>query len=101
MCDNAKEFVQGKFKAYLDSEGIQLYTLVPHSPQMNGIAKRMNRTIIEGACAMLLEAKLPKRYWTLAFKMMAYLRNRSLMHANEGKTPYEAFYGGAPDIGNL
>ena len=101
MCDNAKEFVQGRFKAYLDEQGIQLYTSVPHSPQMNGIAERMNRTIVEGARAMLLEAKLPKRYWTLAFRTMAYLRNRSPTRANEGKTPYEVFYGEVPDISNL
>jgi hypothetical protein len=68
---------------------------------MNGIAERMNWMIIEGACAMLLEAKLPKCYWTLAFKMMAYLQNRSLTCTNEGKTPYKVFYGEVPDISNL
>ena len=67
MCDNAKEFVQGRFKAYLDAEGIQLYTSVPHSPQMNGVAERMNQTIVEGALSGFLH------YFPLFYLMFAYL----------------------------
>lgn len=61
----------------------------------------MNRTIVEGARAMLIDSQLPKKYWTLAFQTMAYLRNRSPTRANDFRTPYEVFYGAKPNLVHL
>ncbi len=37
--DNAKEYTEGKFKTYLQEEGITLETTAPYSPAQNGIAE--------------------------------------------------------------
>ena len=46
----------------------------PHTPEENGMAKRLNRTIIQMARAMLHWAELPKTFWEAA-KTANYLRN--------------------------
>ena len=50
--------------------------LVPHSPQQNGIAERMNRTPQEAALSMNLHAGVSKALWTEAVCSAAYIRNR-------------------------
>jgi len=101
MADNRPEFTQGQLKAYLDERGIVLLTSVSYTPEQNGIAERMNRTIIKMACSMLIDAALPKKYWSLAFTVVAYLRNRSPTRANGYRTLYEVFYGEKPDLHHL
>ncbi len=46
---------------------------VPHSPQQNGVAERLNRTLV----AMLSHSNLPNRFWAEAVSTAAYLRNRT------------------------
>ena len=53
---------QGQFKEYCRSEGIQLEYTVPKMPELNGLAERMNRTIMERVRSMLAHAKLPKMF---------------------------------------
>src|ERR1700761_1863033 len=50
---------------------------------------------------MLIDAKLPKKYWSLSFQAMAYLRNRSPTRANDYQTPYEVFYGEKPNLAHI
>ena len=34
-----------------------------HTPQQNGTAERLNRTLIEGIRTMLADSKLPHSFW--------------------------------------
>ena len=43
--------------------GIQLKYTVPKMPELNGLAERMNRTIMERVRSMLAHAKLSKMFW--------------------------------------
>ena len=52
------------------------------------------------ARAMLLDAKLPIRFWGEAVITACYLRNRILIGPN-GNTPEEAYSGKRPNIGYL
>ena len=45
---------------------------VPHSPEQNGVAERMNRTLMESARSMLSHAGLSNRYWAEAVATAAY-----------------------------
>ncbi|KAG8490246.1 hypothetical protein CXB51_015516 [Gossypium anomalum] len=45
--DNGLEFCSDKFNKLCQSEGIVRHLTVRHTPQHNGIAERMNRTIME------------------------------------------------------
>ncbi|KAL8112467.1 hypothetical protein AgCh_019972 [Apium graveolens] len=46
------------------------------TPQQNGVAERMNRTLNERAKSMRLPAGLPKMFWADAVSTTAYLINR-------------------------
>lgn len=61
--DNGGEYISKEFEAYLKSKGINHQLTVPHSPEQNGVAERMNRTLMESARSMIAHARLPNRYW--------------------------------------
>ena len=51
--DNGGEYMSKEFQTYLTSKGIEHQLTVPYSPQQNGVAERLNRTLMESARAML------------------------------------------------
>jgi hypothetical protein len=53
----------GDFKHYCISNGIRHERSILKTPQHNGVAERMNRTIVERVRTMLSHAKLPKSFW--------------------------------------
>ncbi|KAJ3531525.1 hypothetical protein NM688_g7562 [Phlebia brevispora] len=99
--DNAKEYVQGDFKAYLDSHGIILQTTAPYSPAQNGVAKRLNRTVAEHVRAMLIAHNVPRFLWQDGAAYAIFCKNRCPTCALLSKTPYEVFWGRRPDIQDL
>ncbi|KAG8503399.1 hypothetical protein CXB51_001318 [Gossypium anomalum] len=54
--DNGLEFCSDEFNRLCKSEGIMRHLTVRHTPQQNGIAERMNRTIME-------KKKTPQEVW--------------------------------------
>ena len=85
--DNGGEYVSQEFETYLKSRGKRHELMVPHSPQQNGVAERMNRTLMESARSMLAHAGLPDSYWAEAVTAAAYLRNRKhLMSDGMGRS---------------
>ncbi|PSC67067.1 Retrovirus-related Pol poly from transposon TNT 1-94, partial [Micractinium conductrix] len=77
-----------------------LHETNPYSPQQNGKAERLNRTLWEKARPMLSDAGLPKHLWADAIVTANYLRNRSPLSGRD-KTPFELFYGTKPDVSHL
>jgi hypothetical protein len=73
---------------------------VPYTPQQNGKAERLNRTLLERARSMLAESGLPRSLWGEAIRTANYLRNRAPV---KGKplTPWELFVGRKPDVSHL
>ena len=51
--DNGGEFTSGEFKTFCSEVGIKRELSTPYNPQQNGVAKRMNRTIMEAVKAMI------------------------------------------------
>ena len=49
---------------------------IPKTPQQNGVAKHMNRTLNKRAKSMRLHAGLPKTFWADAVSTATYLINR-------------------------
>ena len=100
--DNGGEYLSREFKAYLRSKGIRHELTVAHSPEQNGVAERMNRTLVESARAMIAHAGLPNRYWAEAVATAAYVRNRTPTTAiKQNTTPYERWYGRKPNLSHL
>ena len=99
--DNAGEYTSAAFTAYLKKEGVCHEFTVPKTPQQNGVAERMNRTLVEAVRSMLSNANLPKKFGAEALSTAVYLRNRSPTKAFQGKTPYEAWMKEKTDVGHL
>lgn len=99
--DNGGEYTSREFESYLRVEGIRHERSVPKNPEQNGVAERMNRTLMEAVRSMLSGAGLPQRFWAEALATAAYLRNRSPTKALEKKTPYEAWTGEKPVVDHL
>ncbi|PSC67594.1 Retrovirus-related Pol poly from transposon TNT 1-94 [Micractinium conductrix] len=98
--DNGGEFCNSTLSEFYTSQGVLHETTNPYSPQQNGKAERLNRTLWEKARPMLSDAGLPKHLWADAIVTANYLRNRSPLSGRD-KTPFELFYGTKPDVSHL
>ncbi|KAH9764272.1 hypothetical protein KPL70_001465 [Citrus sinensis] len=99
--DNGLEYCSKEFEDFYKYKGIARHRTVTYTPQQNGLAERMNRTIIERVRCMLLNANLSKGFWAEAVTTAAYLINRSPSSALGFKTPQELWSGKPPDLSNL
>ena len=73
--DNGGEYIDGGFSEYCAAQGIRMEKTIPRTPQQNGVAERMNRTLNERTRSMRLHAGLPKTFWTDVGNTAAYLIN--------------------------
>ncbi len=85
--DGGGEYCNRAFRAYLDKLGVEHEVTPPYTPQYNGIAERINRTLMEMARAMLSQAGLPHSFWAEAVVVACYLKNKCPHSALDGKTP--------------
>lgn len=67
-CDNGYEYISSEIKQFFESRGIQFEFTIRYTQQQNGIAERMNCTILQKARCMLLNSKLEKVFWSEAVK---------------------------------
>ena len=74
--DNGREYCSKAFDAYL-KENFTHQLTVPYNPAQNGVAERMNRTVVESARSMLSHSNMPNEFWAQAVNTSLYLRNRS------------------------
>nr|AAR87163.1 putative polyprotein [Oryza sativa Japonica Group]AAU89150.1 integrase core domain containing protein [Oryza sativa Japonica Group]ABF98081.1 retrotransposon protein, putative, Ty1-copia subclass [Oryza sativa Japonica Group] len=99
--DNGGEFCSDAFDDYCRKEGIVRHHTIPYTPQQNGVAERMNRTIISKARCMLSNARMNKRFWAEAANTACYLINRSPSIPLNKKTPIEIWSGMPADYSQL
>ena len=62
---------------------------IPETPQQNGVAERMNRTINERARSMRLHFGFPKMFWADAVNTTIYLINHDPSVPLEHRLPEE------------
>jgi transposase InsO family protein len=79
--DNGMEFCGREFNKFYKDEGIANHRTVSHTPQQNGVAERMNRT--------------------LGKSMLHALVNRFSSTAIDCKTPYDVWSGTPANYSNL
>ena len=99
--DNGGEYTSGEFQAHLKDCGIRHELTIPKTPEQNGAAERLNRTLVEATRAMLLDSQLPQRFWAEAVSTAAYLRNRSPTSVLNSMTPHQAWFGQKPGVEHL
>ena len=99
--DNGTEFVNKTVTGICQQNGIIHQRSVPYSPQQNGVAERMSRTIMEKARSMLFYKGVPTEWWGEAVNTAVYLINRSTNTANPEITPYELAFKMKPHMDHL
>jgi transposase InsO family protein len=98
--DRGGEYRSQRLVNYLKEEGIKEEFTVGYCPEQNGIAERKNRTLVEAARTMLIEAKLPRNHWAEAVNMANYIQNRTV-DEEKGKSPFEIIYNRKPNYEKL
>jgi hypothetical protein len=64
-------------------------SLIPYTPQQNGVVERKNHTLIEVAKTMLDEYKTSDRFWAEVINMACHTTNCLYLHKLLKKTSYE------------
>ncbi|KAL4324380.1 hypothetical protein GQ457_11G032480 [Hibiscus cannabinus] len=90
--DNRGEY-RGPFEEYCKSYGIRFEKTPPKTPQLNGVAERMNKTIEERVRSMLSNAQLSKSFWGEAVKIATKIVNHSPSSALDGEIPEQVWIG--------
>ena len=99
--DRGGEYLSEAFNQHLQKAGTARKLTTHDTPQLNGIAERLNRTLLERIRAFTHTSGLPKSLWGEALRQATWLKNRTATHALDGKTPFEALYGRPPDLSAL
>jgi transposase InsO family protein len=89
--DGGGEYITVNLRSFCDDHGVNLRHTQPYSPQQNAIAERINRTIAEGAAALLVQAGLPQCFWEEAVNHFVFIKNRTPHKKLEGKNPQEVW----------
>jgi transposase InsO family protein len=96
---NGGEYIAKDLTGFFVSRGIIHEFTPPESPESNGVAERLNRTIGEAHRAMPESAvTYDKKLWAEAVLTSGYIKNRQPHSALRNLTPFEAFYGSKPSI---
>nr|GEZ68401.1 retrovirus-related Pol polyprotein from transposon TNT 1-94 [Tanacetum cinerariifolium] len=99
--DNGLELCNQEFEQLCIESGIGRYLTVAGTPQQNGVAERMNKTLIDKVRCLLIRSGLPKTFYAEATCTAAYRINRSPSRAIEKKTPMKMWSGHPSDYGML
>ena len=97
--DNAPEFKTASRKLR-ELHPFAHFCSIPHVPQSNGIIERFNRTLLEGALALLATAAFPVTWRPLALTMRRVMRN-GFKIGKGGLAPYIRHFRRHPEFRQL
>lgn len=99
--DNGLEYCNKELRDFFDKLGIKHERSCIETPQMNGVAERINRTLMDLVRSMLTSTKLPPSFWAEATSAAAYVKNR-MIHANlENRVPEGIWNEKPPSVKHL
>nr|GEV83451.1 hypothetical protein [Tanacetum cinerariifolium] len=84
-----------------EQEKAKEHLIHPNLFQIQGIVERINRTLVEAAKTMLIFSRAPLSLLAEAIATACFTQNRSIIHRQFNKTPYELINGRKPDISFL
>ncbi|CAI7861019.1 unnamed protein product, partial [Closterium sp. NIES-54] len=61
--DGGGEFVNAELEKWMKTKGIKHDVTTPYTPQQNGAAERLNRTLVEAVHSLLQHSKLGSEWW--------------------------------------
>ena len=99
--DNGTEFKNMEFRNFCEGKGIvQEFTPV-HTPECNGVAERLNRTLLEKCRSMLADCGQEKSFWGESLMAATYLKNRTPSRTIGMKLPIEMWSGNQAKLGHI
>nr|GEU61594.1 retrovirus-related Pol polyprotein from transposon TNT 1-94 [Tanacetum cinerariifolium] len=100
--DNGLEFYNREFEQLCNESEIARQSTVVGTPQQNGLAERMNRTLMDKVPCLLIQSGLPKTFWAEATCTTTIDSDcRKAWTTIEKKTPMEMWPGHPSDYGML
>lgn len=87
--DGGGEYVNKELASFCEQLGIDMEQTSAYSPEQNGIAERINRTLCEGTYAMLRHANLPLLFWEEAMSNFVFIKNRTPHTKLKGQRPID------------
>ncbi|SGY62767.1 BQ5605_C007g04732 [Microbotryum silenes-dioicae] len=99
--DNGGEYVSTAFNGFCVARGIRRELTIPYTPEQNGRAERLNRSIVEGTLALLIDSGLPRTCWDEAAMCYIHTKNLSPHAALKGGVPNCRWSGAPPTVGAL
>lgn len=102
-CDNGGEYSSKEWKQFTQQHGIQMLYTVPHTPEQNGVAERLNRTLFNMTRCFLNDSnRLTKPLWAELVRTSCYIKNRLPCSSNEQfKSAYEMLFNRPPSLSHL
>lgn len=73
----------------------------PYTPQQNGVAERLNRTILEKVRSLLSETGLGESFWAEASSTVVYIINRTPSAPLGFEIPEQIYTGREPDYSHM
>ena len=99
--DRGRKFMSDGFTQFLEEHSITHEALAPQTPQQNGVAERMNQTLLGGACAMVQHTGTTKGFWAKAIGVATHIINHAPRKHLAWRTPYEILFGRVPNVSYL
>ncbi|DAZ96543.1 TPA: hypothetical protein N0F65_011220 [Lagenidium giganteum] len=96
--DNGGEYENKKFRQYCAEHGIVRQTSAPYSPQQNGLAENMNRSLVDMSRSLLAYMHMDKLWWGGALSTAAHIINRVPNTLRPQCSPFEVFNGHKPSL---
>ncbi len=99
--DHSGEYLSAAFDKHLQSTGTARRLTIHDSPALNGVAERLNRTLVERIRAFTHSSGMPRFLWGEALKHATWLKNRMATRALDNITPFQVLFGTPPDLSRL
>ena len=100
--DNGGEFVNDYLTPWLTSRGIEQELTTAHTPQLNGVAERLNLTLMDKVRTILTHCGAPEYFWTDCLQAVVYTHNRTTHKSlPPDVTPFHRWYGKPPNVAGL
>lgn len=99
--DNGGEYTSKEFDEYLAKHGIKRRLTIPGTPEQNGVAERMNQTLLDMTRCLVNQSGVPKELWADVVVTASHIRNKCSSKAVEGESPEALWTGGEVKLDHL
>ena len=96
VSDNAKEYLFGSFSCFMSSHEILHQSSCVYTPQLNRVAERKNRYLVETARILLLHHKVPQCFLGDAALVACYLINCMPSFVLHNQIPHSIMFPNQP-----